>query len=133
VRDILDRTQALTRENLARLHGAFREAPTRWSDWDTGLGSAAARLQIQASELTVGDRVTLHPVKRADILDSILEGRTATIAAIEQDLEDRFHVAVVIDDDPGRDLGEQHQPGHRFFFSPEELEPLRAEVSGGGL
>jgi hypothetical protein len=31
---------------------------------------------------------------------------------------------VVLDDDPGRDLGALRQPGHRFFFSPEEVVPL---------
>ena len=30
-----------------------------------------------------------------------------------------------VDDDPGRDLGALGQPGHRFFFAPEEVEPLR--------
>jgi hypothetical protein len=30
----------------------------------------------------------------------------------------------VLEDDPGRDLGMLRQPGHRFFFSPEEIEPL---------
>jgi hypothetical protein len=29
-----------------------------------------------------------------------------------------------VDEDPGKDLGEQRLPGHRFFFSPEEVEPL---------
>jgi len=33
-------------------------------------------------------------------------------------------VAVTVDDDPGRDLGERRQPGHRFFFAPDEVEPL---------
>src|SRR5262249_32897179 len=28
------------------------------------------------------------------------------------------------DNDPGRDLGLTRQPGHRFFFSPEEVVPL---------
>jgi hypothetical protein len=31
---------------------------------------------------------------------------------------------VIVDDDPGRDLGLLRQPGHRFFFTPEEVEPL---------
>jgi hypothetical protein len=35
--------------------------------------------------------------------------------------------AVVLDDDPGRDLGLLRLPGHRFFFSPEEVEPRRSE------
>jgi len=31
---------------------------------------------------------------------------------------------VVLEDDPGRDLGMLRQPGHRFFFSPAEVEPM---------
>jgi hypothetical protein len=31
---------------------------------------------------------------------------------------------VVLDDDPGREFGMMRQPGHRFFFSPEEVEPF---------
>lgn len=46
------------------------------------------------------------------------------VEAIEQDFEDNIHVAVTIDDDPGRDLGDARQPGHRFFFALDELEPL---------
>lgn len=75
-------------------------------------------------ELRPGDRVRLCPQGGADIMDLVLAGRTATIEAIEQDLEDRIHLAVIIDDDPGRDLGLDRQPGHRFFFRPEEIEPL---------
>jgi hypothetical protein len=29
-----------------------------------------------------------------------------------------------MDDDPGKDLGMLRQPGHRFFFHLEEIEPL---------
>ncbi len=33
---------------------------------------------------------------------------------------------------PGRDMGLLRQPGHRFFFDPEEVEPLpRGDRSGG--
>jgi hydrogenase maturation protease len=31
---------------------------------------------------------------------------------------------VVLDDDPGRDIGLMRQPGHRFFFAPSEVEPV---------
>src|ERR1700724_1498633 len=51
-------------------------------------------------------------------------GKTAMIESIEQDYEGNFHVCVVADDDPGRDIGIMRQPGHRFFFDPEEIEPL---------
>jgi hypothetical protein len=78
-----------------------------------------------------GDRVRLWPQKSADIMDMALKGKVAIIEAIERDLEDHLHFAVVLEDDPGRDLGMLRQPGHRFFFSPEEVEPLalNGEVS----
>jgi hypothetical protein len=34
----------------------------------------------------------------------------------------------VLDDDPGREFGMMRQPGHRFFFSPEEVEPVENPV-----
>src|SRR4051795_263385 len=74
--------------------------------------------------LSIGDRVRLRPHAGADVLDLALAGRTATIESIEQDYEDRIYLAVTVDDDPGRDLGALRQPGHRFFFSPLEVEPL---------
>jgi hydrogenase maturation protease len=46
------------------------------------------------------------------------------VEALEQDYEGNQHVCVVLDNDPGRDLGLLRQPGHRFFFSPEEIELL---------
>jgi hypothetical protein len=72
----------------------------------------------------LGDRVRLWPRKGGDIMDMALKGKVAIIEAIERDFEDRLHLAVVLEDDPGRDLGMLRQPGHRFFFSPEEIEPL---------
>ncbi len=123
-RDILDRTEALTRESLARLHGAFRAPDAiRWCPWDTEFRSPINIVRVNDTDLSVGDHVRLRPKNRADILDSALAGCMATITAIEQDLENRLHIAVTVDDDPGRDLGEMRQPGHRFFFGPHELEP----------
>lgn len=78
-----------------------------------------------------GDRVRLWPQKNADIMDMALKGKVALVEGIERDFDDRVHLAVVLEDDPGRDLGLLRQPGHRFFFSPEEVEPitLNHEVS----
>ena len=75
-------------------------------------------------ELRAGDRVRVWPKQSADIMDMALKGKTATIEAIEQDYEENIHVAVVIDEDPGRDLGLLRQPGHRFFYSLAEVEPM---------
>ena len=84
-------------------------------------------------ELRVGDRVRLWPNKSADIMDMALKGKVAIVEAIEHDFEDQVHLAVVLEDDPGRDLGMLRQPGHRFFFSPQEVEPLssKSEVTDG--
>lgn len=81
-------------------------------------------VHIGPYELREGDRVRLRPRGRADIMDLALAGRVATVASVEQDYDGRVYLAVTVDDDPGRDLGELRQPGHRFFFSPEEVEPL---------
>jgi hypothetical protein len=69
--------------------------------------------------------VRLWPKPGADIMDLALAGKVATIEAIETDYEGQTHLAVVLDDDPGRDLGMLRQPGHRFFFSLAEVEPMK--------
>ena len=81
-------------------------------------------IRVVGVDYTVGDRVRLWPLGDADILDIALKGKTATIASIEQDFENQVYLAVTVDDDPGHDLGAEGKPGHRFFYRPEEVEPL---------
>jgi hypothetical protein len=88
------------------------------------------RIRVAGVEYRLGDRVRIWPLGDADILDMALKGKTATISNIEQDYEDRIHLAVTVDEDPGQDLGLEGQPGHRFFFRPEELEPIETEERG---
>lgn len=79
---------------------------------------------MTANTFTRGDRVRLNPKAGGDVFDLALQGRSARVEVVEQDFEGRFHIGVVLDDDPGRDLGSRRQPGHHFFFAPEEVEPL---------
>ena len=79
---------------------------------------------IAGIDIKAGDRVRLKPRKGGDIMDLALAGQIAVIEALEQDYEGKQHVCVVLDDDPGRDLGLLRQPGHRFFFDPDEVEPI---------
>jgi len=72
-----------------------------------------------------GDLVRLKPKPGADILDMVLAGKIGVIEAVEQDFENNIHFAIVMEDDPGKDLGMLRQPGHRFFFTPEEVELIR--------
>jgi hypothetical protein len=81
-------------------------------------------VEVSGVGIRIGDRVRLWPRKGGDIFDLALAGQIAIVESIEQDYEDKVHLAVVLEDDPGRDLGMLRQPGHRFFFSPAEVEPL---------
>jgi hydrogenase maturation protease len=90
--------------------------------WEWGLESANAG----GIELKPGDRVRLKPRTGGDVFDLALAGRAATVEAIEQDYEGRIHLSVILDDDPGKDLGMLRLPGHRFFFAPDEVEPVPA-------
>lgn len=101
-RALLERTEALSPTDLARLHGALRTK----------------------RRCGPGDRVRLRPKPGGDVFDLALAGKTATIQSVEQDFDGRTFFAVTVDDDPGNDLGVSGQPGHRFFFRPEEVELL---------
>ena len=101
------------------------------NEWEWQLLEAKTPLDsisVSGVALRAGDTVLLRPRSGGDVFDLALSGKTATIESIEQDYEGKPHLAVVLDDDPGRDLGLLRQPGHRFFFAPEDVEP----VSTGG-
>lgn len=82
-------------------------------------------ISIARVEVCPGARVILRPHPGGDIFDLALAGQVAVVEAIEQDYEGKLHVTVVVESDPGRDFGMMRQPGHRFFFTPEEIEPYR--------
>ena len=95
------------------------------SDWDAFAENTRLELiNVGGVVLRQGDQVRLRPRGGSDILDIALAGKIATIDSIEQDFENRIYLAVTVDDDPGRDFGAMRQPGHRFFFSPDEIELL---------
>lgn len=102
-RRLLEQVEALPDEHLLRLHGVLRSP---------------------GADIRAGDHVRLKPRAGADVFDLVLAGKTATVQKVEQDLEGNAYLAVTVDDDPGRDLGAQGRPGHRFFFRPEEVESL---------
>jgi hydrogenase maturation protease len=100
-RRLLERAESLTPDQLLNLHGTMR---------DVRCG------------LKRGDRVRLKPKPGGDVFDIVLANRVAIVESVEEDFDNRTHVAVVIEDDPGKDLGAMRQPGHRFFFSADEVE-----------
>lgn len=94
----------------------------------TPLGSVL----VSGVEIRTGSLVRLRPRARGDIFDIALAGQVAVVESIEQDYEGRSHLAVVLEDDPGRDMGMMRQPGHRFFFAPEEVEPVTPDDDARG-
>jgi hypothetical protein len=101
-----------------------REAMNEWEWQLLEEKTAVESVSVSGVEIKVGDRVRLRPKAGGDIFDLALAGQVALVESIEQDYEGTNHLAVVLEDDPGRDLGMLRQPGHRFFFSPAEVEPL---------
>ena len=111
----------------------------RLGDWAALERPTVDAVDIGGVQVRPGSRVRLHPRRGADIFDVALAGRTATVASLEQDVSsDAVVVTVSVDDDPGC-ANARSDPalglGHRFFFAPEELEPIvaaRVLVAGIG-
>jgi hydrogenase maturation protease len=82
------------------------------------------QVSVGGVSLRAGDRVRIRPKARADVMDLALSGQMAVIEAIEEDVEHRIYLAVVLENDPGKDLGLLRQPGHRFFYGVDEVEPI---------
>jgi len=125
-RRILERTESLPDEQLLKMHGVMRST----NALDEAFFNPATRLQtvsIKGISLREGDVVRVRPKSRADAMDMAIAGKLAVIESIEQDAENKTHLALVLEDDPGRDLGMLRQPGHRFFYGADEVEPLEGE------
>jgi hypothetical protein len=130
-REILDRSEALSEEDLMGLHGAVRGFQTLRGGEQIdpfeveGLARPAPQsIVVDGVEVRGGSRVRLWPSAGRDIFDLALSGKAAVVEKIEQDFEDRILLAVSVEEDPGREMVDMPVLGHRFFFSPEEVEPL---------
>jgi hypothetical protein len=131
-RRLLERTDALQNDALLKMHGMMRSAENDGAvEFDDFFG-ASTRLEsvnVAGVRLKAGDRVRIRPKARADVMDVALVGQIGIIEAVEQDLEKRVHLALVLENDPGKDLGMMRQPGHRFFYGIDEIEPLVEELT----
>ncbi|WP_246091004.1 hydrogenase maturation protease [Nonomuraea deserti] len=92
--------------------------------WTRMAGRGPGEVIVDGTVVGSGSLVRLRPRSRTDVFDLVLDGRVAVVESVEQDDEGTLHVAVTLADDPGRDLGEARMPGHRFFYSAEEIEPV---------
>ena len=121
-RQILHRAESTTSDDLFGMHGVVRGLK------ELSHQVPPKHVEIEGRRLTAGDRVRIRPKKMTDVMDVALAGKMAEIESINQDFEGRIHLALVIDDDPGRDLGLMRQPGHRFFYSLDDVEIPESET-----
>jgi hydrogenase maturation protease len=94
--------------------------------WEEMERPAPETLAIGGVEVRRGSRVVLRPGRGADVFDLALAGRVGIVEELVETIEGAVSLAVSVEDDPGRDLAEQRRMGHRFFFGPDEVEPLAA-------
>jgi hydrogenase maturation protease len=89
-------------------------------------------VEVGGVPVRAGSVVRLSPRGTgSDIFEVALAGRSAVVHEVLEDYEGRIQLAVTVAEDPGQDLGAMRRPGHRFFFDPEEVEPLDpAELAG---
>ncbi|BBU23620.1 hypothetical protein [Mycobacterium xenopi] len=143
---IIDRCDAMSPEEMQRLHGVLRqphqsadatgrrllpEIPEGVDWWDP-LADNAVRPEIDAVlvngvAVARGSRVRLRPARRADAQDLFFAGKTARVTSVHEDVDGNKHLGVVVDDDPAADLHDWY--GRYLYFSPDEVEPLEAQPS----
>jgi hypothetical protein len=126
-RRILERTEMQEPERLLNMYGVMRDV--RVTEAFFNPPQRVERVMVEGTEVKAGDRVRIQPQGRADAMDMLLAGKIGIVEAIEQDAEGKVHLALVVEDDPGRDLGMLRQPGHRFFYGLNEVKPLKEEAA----
>src|SRR3954462_1752586 len=110
---------------MASARRSARRRRAAW--WPRGARSAAAARSCCGRAPAAARSAGRRPGAGGDVFGEAMAGMVATVEAIHEDLEGKVHLAVTLEDDPGRELGEDRRPGHRFFFSPDEVEPMAGE------
>jgi hypothetical protein len=122
-RRILERTENLSAQHFMQMHGTMRDVRLSNEEFFNPAKKIESA-KVHGADLKKGDRVRIRPKKRADIMDMAVDGKIGIIEAVEEDVEHNIHFALVLEDDPGRDLGMHRYIGHRFFYSSDEVEPI---------
>ena len=124
VREMVERALASTPEDIIRLHGLMRpveEPPVPPRPREEPATERAAT--IDGRTFRLGDVLVLRLADRIDTYDRMLDGRTATLERIYIDYDDKVHLGVTIDDDPGQELMRETGRFHFFFADEVELVP----------
>ncbi len=116
VREMLERALATTPEEIVGLHGGMK--PGMGADDNPG----QQRATVGEVTFERGSKLLLRPGTQRDVFDRMLDGRRATLERIYIDYDDRVHLAVTVDDDPGQEL--MRETGRYLFFFPHEVQAI---------
>jgi hydrogenase maturation protease len=97
------------------------DRPDIWQDLER---PGPESVELAGERIVAGSRVALCPRAGRDVMDAALMGLTAIVEGIDESADGTIHLSVVLEDDPGRALGEDRHIGHRFFFALDEVAPL---------
>src|SRR5579862_9099355 len=89
--------------------------------WWDAIGVGEQRATVDGVTFERGATVVLRPGTDRDPYDRMLDGRRATLERIYVDYDDRVHLAVTVDDDPGQGL--MRETGRYLFFYAHEVAP----------
>jgi len=120
VRAMLERAVAATPDDIRRLHGRVEvrdPAPRAPEERDV---RGERQLEVDGVLYRLGARVRLRAGDDHAAHDHLLDGRSATIERIYVDYEDKVHLCVTVDDDPGQEL--MRDIGRYLYFKPSEVE-----------
>jgi hypothetical protein len=113
VEEMLERALALSADDIIGLHGGLAEVDNQPGE---------DRITVDGVTFTKGAKILLKPGTDRDVYDRMLDGRRATLERIYVDFDDRVHLAVTVDDDPGQTL--MRETGRYLFFFAHEVQPL---------
>jgi hypothetical protein len=119
IKAMLDRTLSLSPQEIIDLHGGLREVPAS-GEVDNNPGENSAT--VEGVTFVKGSTLLLKPGTDRSVHDRMLDGRRATLERIYIDYDERVHLAVTVDDDPGQQL--MRETGRYLFFFPHEVQPL---------
>jgi hypothetical protein len=130
VREMLERALNVTPEEIVSLHAGMKDLGRAGAMGGPARGGSAVggaddnpgepRATVDGVTFERGSTVVLRPGTDRDPYDRILDGRSATVERIYVDYDDRVHLAVTVDDDPGQEL--MRETGRYLFFFPNEVQ-----------
>ena len=122
VREMIERAESATSEDMLALHGRLSLTPPEPSPAVRDPSRGQDEASVDGVTYRRGAKVRIRPGPDADLHARMLDGRSATVERIYTDLDGRVYLGVTVDDDPGQEL--MRETGRFLFFFTPEVEVL---------